>query len=156
MIELNIPGRGSILLDHLVCDVNSTLAVDGRLIDGVARSLTALRDRLEVHLLSADTHGCQAAIEERLGLRSARIPRGEEAKAKADYVRDLGGQHVVAMGNGANDADMLREAVVGICVLNAEGASVQALLAADVVMPDILSALGLLDNPMRLVATLRR
>jgi len=156
MIELNIPGRGLISLDHLVCDVNGTLAVDGRLIEGVARSLTALRDRLEVHLLSADTHGRQAAIDERLGLRSTRIPPGEEAQAKADFVRRLGGQRVVALGNGANDAEMLREAAVGICVLNAEGVSIQALMAADLVAPDILSALGLLDNPMRLVATLRR
>ncbi len=27
MIELNIPGRGLMQLQHLVCDVNSTLAV---------------------------------------------------------------------------------------------------------------------------------
>ncbi len=156
MIELNIPGRGSVLLDHLVCDVNGTLAVDGRLIEGVARSLTALRDRLEVHLVSADTHGQQAAIDERLGLRAARIPAGDEAQAKADYVRRLGGERVVALGNGTNDAEMLRQAAVGICVLTAEGASVEALMAADLVAPDILSALAMLDNPLRLVATLRR
>ncbi|MEW6569502.1 MAG: ATPase P [Chloroflexota bacterium] len=156
MIELNVPGRGSILLDHLVSDVNGTLAVDGRLMDGVARSLLALRDRLEVHLLTADTHGRQAAIDERLGLRAVRIPPGEEVEAKAAYVRRLGPEHVVALGNGANDARMLCEAAIGICVLSAEGASIQALTAADLVAPDILSALGLLDNPMRLVATLRR
>ncbi len=156
MIELNIPGRGSVLLDHLVCDVNGTLAVDGRLIEGVARSLTALRDRLQVHLVSADTHGRQAAIDERLGLKAARIPAGDEAQAKADYVRRLGGERVVALGNGTNDAEMLRQAAVGICVLTPEGASVEAMMAADVVAPDILSALALLDNPLRLVATLRR
>lgn len=156
MIELNIPGRGSVLLDHLVCDVNGTLAVDGRLIEGVARSLTALRDRLQVHLVSADTHGRQAAIDERLGLTAARIPAGDEARAKADYVRRLGAERVVAVGNGSNDTEMLRQAAVGICVLNPEGASVEAMMAADVVAPDILSALALLDNPLRLVATLRR
>lgn len=156
MIELNIPGRGLVLLDHLVCDVNGTLAVDGRLIEGVARSLTALRDRLQVHLVSADTHGRQAAIDERLGLKAARIPVGDEAEAKAEYVRSLGGARVVALGNGTNDAAMLREAVLGICVLTPEGASVEAIMAADVVAPDILSALALLDNPLRLVATLRR
>lgn len=156
MIELNIPGRGSVLLDHLVCDVNGTLAVDGRLIEGVARSLTALRDRLQVHLVSADTHGRQATIDERLGLTTTRIPAGDEAQAKADYVRRLGAERVVAVGNGSNDAEMLRQAAVGICVLNPEGASVEAMVAADVVAPDILSALALLDNPLRLVATLRR
>jgi len=34
MIELNIPGRGLIQLQHLVCDVNGTLAVDGLLAAG--------------------------------------------------------------------------------------------------------------------------
>jgi soluble P-type ATPase len=29
MIELNIPGRGIVKLDTLVCDVNGTLAMDG-------------------------------------------------------------------------------------------------------------------------------
>ncbi|MCJ7724477.1 MAG: hypothetical protein MUP03_10130, partial [Anaerolineales bacterium] len=32
MIELNIPGRGELRLQHLVSDVNGTLAVDGELI----------------------------------------------------------------------------------------------------------------------------
>jgi len=39
MIELTIPGRGTILLHHLVCDVNGTLALDGQLIDSVAGAL---------------------------------------------------------------------------------------------------------------------
>jgi len=36
-----------------------------------------------------------------------------------------------------------------------EGASSEALMAADVICPDIFSALELLNNPLRLVATLR-
>ncbi len=59
MIELNIPGRGNFSIEHLVMDVNGTLAVDGSLLDGVARRIAALRDRLEIHLLTADTHGAR-------------------------------------------------------------------------------------------------
>jgi soluble P-type ATPase len=62
----------------------------------------------------------------------------------------------VALGQGANDAGMLREAVIGICLLSAEGLAVEALMAADVLAVDILAALTLLENPMRLVASLRR
>ena len=54
MIELTIPGRGEIHLQHLVTDVNGTLALDGTLLEGVARRLSGLRDRLTLHLLTAD------------------------------------------------------------------------------------------------------
>ena len=84
MIELNIPGRGVIQIDHLVSDVNGTLAVDGQLMEGVASALLRLSDRLQIHLLTADTHGRQAAIDQQLGLQAVRIPAGGEAEANAD------------------------------------------------------------------------
>jgi len=156
VIELNIPGRDLIRLQYLVCDVNGTLAVDGRLIDGVPRALTTLRDRLELHLLTADTHGKQDRIDEQLGVAAVRIPAGGEADAKAEYISNLVGNRVVAIGQGANDEAMLRAAEIGICVLSLEGAFTETLQAADIVTADILSALGLLENPARMVATLRR
>lgn len=155
MIELNIPNRGTIQLNHLVCDVNGTLAIDGRLIDGVSRKLTMLSDRLQIHLLTADTHGKQNVIDAQLGLTAARIPAGHESGAKADYIRDLGPEQVVAVGQGANDAGMLKEAAIGIAVLSAEGLSADALRGADVFVNDIHAALELLEKPIRLVATLR-
>jgi P-type E1-E2 ATPase len=156
MIELNVPGRGVILLDHLVSDVNGTLALDGQLIDGVARELGVLRDRLTLHLLTADTSGRQAEIDRKLGIEAVRIPPGGEAEAKAAYVRKLDAERVVAIGQGANDAAMLHEAALGICVVSPEGLAVEAIDAADVVAPGILGALLLLEHPLRLVATLRR
>jgi soluble P-type ATPase len=156
VIELNIPGRDFIRLQHLVCDVNGTLAFDGRLIDGVVHALTSLRDRLELHLLTADTHGKQDRIDELLDVTAVRIPAGSEAEAKADYVSNLGCESVVAVGQGANDEAMLRTAEIGICVLSSEGAFSKTLQAADIVTTDVLTALALLENPTRIVATLRR
>ncbi len=156
MIELNIPGRDLIRLQYLVCDVNGTLAIDGRLIDGVPRALTTLCDRLELHLLTADTHGKQDRIDEQLGVAAVRIPAGGEADTKAEYISNLVGNRVVAIGQGANDEAMLRAAEIGICVLSLEGAFTETLQAADIVTADILSALGLLEYPARMVATLRR
>ena len=156
MIELNIPGRGTVRLLHLVTDVNGTLAVDGQLIEGVSRAVTGLQDRLEIHLLTADTHGRQAAIDRRLNLVATRIQPGEEATQKAAYVQALGSDNVVAVGQGANDAAMLQAAVIGICVMSPEGLAVETLQAADLLVPDILTAFALLENPLRLVASLRR
>jgi P-type E1-E2 ATPase len=156
MIELNVPGRGAIRLEHLVCDVNGTLAVDGRLVDGVSRLIGKLRDRLEIHLVTADTFGRQSLIDQQLGLAAVRLQPGDEAGQKADFVRQLGADRVVAIGQGANDALMLEAAAIGICVLSPEGTAVATLLKADIVANTILSALELIEKPLRMVATLRK
>jgi P-type E1-E2 ATPase len=156
MIELSIPGRGLIELEHLVCDVNGTLALDGQLLEGIARALTDLRDRLQLHLLTADTHGQQALIDRQLNVKATRVQTGEESRQKAEYVRNLGAERVVAIGQGANDAAMLECACLGICVLSNEGTAIETLLAADLVVPNIYTALEIIENPLRLVATLRK
>lgn len=156
MIEINIPGRGTLQLEHLVCDVNGTLTLDGQLLEGLVRTITHLRTCLEVHLLTADTHGRQHIIDHQLNLQAKRIQPGDEAQQKAAYVRALGAEHVVAIGQGANDAAMLKEAALGICVLSREGAALETLLAADLVVPDIYIALELLERPLRIVTSLRK
>jgi soluble P-type ATPase len=50
---------------------------------------------------------------------------------------------------------MVKEAALGIAVIEKEGAAVETLLAADIVCGNILDALELLLNPKRLIATLR-
>jgi len=156
MIELNIPGRGLIQLQHLVCDVNGTLAVDGQLLDGVKQRLSTLRDRLNLHLLTADTHGKQDIIDQQLGFKAIHIQPGNEAEQKENYVQKLGAGTIVAIGQGANDAGMLRTAALGICVLSLEGTAVESLMGADVVVANIYDALDILEKPLRIVATLRK
>jgi len=156
MIELDIPGRGPLRIHHLVSDVNGTLAVDGQLIDGLAKRIAEIRDRVTVHLLTADTHGRQALIDEQLGLVAVRVQAGGEAAQKEAYVRNLGAENVVALGQGANDAKMLKAAGLGICVLSREGTAVETLQSADLLMPDIFAALDLFNKPLRMIASLRK
>ncbi|HBY08543.1 MAG TPA: ATPase P [Chloroflexi bacterium] len=156
MIELNVPGRGTLRLEHLVCDVNGTLAVDGILHEGLPRVINNLQDRLKVHLLTANTHGRQAIIDQQLGLQAQKVQPGREAEQKAEFVQQLGAAQVVAIGQGANDAAMLEAAALGIGILSSEGLARQALLAADIIVPDIFAALQLLEKPLRIVATLRK
>jgi P-type E1-E2 ATPase len=156
MIEINIPGRGTLRLEHLVTDVNGTLAVDGQLIAGIAKQISALSDRLTIHMLTADTHGRQALIDQQLNLTAVRIQPGNEAEQKAEYVRRLGAESVVALGQGANDANMLKEAALGICVMSQEALAIETLLSADLVMPSISAALELFDRPLRISASLRK
>ncbi len=156
MIKIDIPGLGAYHLQHLVMDVNGTLAVDGQLIEGVAAKIASLREHLTIHLLTADTHGRQAVIDQQLGLTAVRIMPGGESLQKADYVRRLGTESVVAIGQGANDSEMLAAARLGICVLSVEGVAKETLLACDLLAPTILAALELLVKPKRIIASLRR
>ncbi|MGE5251353.1 MAG: HAD family hydrolase [Bacteroidota bacterium] len=156
MIELTIPGRGTLRIEHVVTDVSGTLTVDGQLIDGLVKRIGSLRDRVSLHMITADASGRGAAFEQQLALPSILIQPGDEAAQKADYVRSLGADRVVTIGQGANDRAMLKEAALGICVISREGAAVETMLAADIVVPDIFAALDLLDKPLRIIATLRK
>jgi P-type E1-E2 ATPase len=156
MIEVNIPGRGVVFLEHLVCDVNGTIAIDGELIEGIPRIISELKDRLEIHLLTADTHGRQEFIDQKLNLKAVRVHPGDEKIQKANYINRLGSDRVVAIGQGANDASMLKKSAIGICVFSPEGTALETLNSADLIVPDIFSAFGLLQNPLRLVASLRK
>jgi P-type E1-E2 ATPase len=156
MIEIEIPGWTTCRFQHLVLDVNGTIAKDGKLIQGVQELLGELRTHLDIHLITADTHGRQEAIDRLLGLTAVRIPIQNQAKTKRDYIERLDADTVVAAGNGANDASMLERAALGIAIIGPEGCSVESLLKAKIAAPDIQTALELLLYPKRLIATLRR
>jgi P-type E1-E2 ATPase len=155
MVELDIPGYGPLSLKHLVTDVNGTLAIDGKLIDGLVKRITSLSDRLEIHLLTADTHGKQSTIDQQLNLTAVRVRSGNEAHQKAEYVRSLGAEAVIAFGQGANDAQMLKASALGFCIQSQEGVAVNTLMSADIIVPDIFAAFDLLDKPLRIIASLR-
>jgi soluble P-type ATPase len=153
MIQIDIPHRGTIELEHAVFDINGTLAVDGVPIPEVVGRLKELATHLSLHALTAGTHGNTTELQQTLGLPLHIIDSGEE---KTHYIEQLGPAHVIAFGNGANDVGMLRLATIGVAVLAAEGIAVEALQAADVVAVGPVDAIDLLLKPKRLVATLRR
>jgi P-type E1-E2 ATPase len=154
VIRLDIPGRGILELEHLVLDLNGTIALDGAVLAGVPQRLAALSEKLSIHLVTADTRGQATAIAEQLGVELTLVAPGNEAEQKRALVERLGAERVVAVGNGANDVGMLQEATLGIAVLGSEGLAGEALRAADVVA-GIHEALDLLLHPRRLMATLR-
>ena len=155
MIEISIPGRGKLRCSYLVLDYNGTLAVDGRLIDGVGEALRHLSSTLEIHVLTADTFGKARSGLAGISCKLSILPTDHQDIGKREYVKNLGAESSVCIGNGRNDRLMLKEAALGIAVIQGEGAAAETLLDADVVCSGIVSALELLSNPLRLVATLR-
>jgi len=106
-------------------------------------------------VLTADTHGTVrdkvASIECLVHI----IGEGAQDTLKAEYLNSLGEEHTMAIGNGRNDTLMLRKAVLGVSVCQAEGMSPMAMNSSDICCTNINDALELLLNPSRLQATLR-
>ncbi|MFW6122832.1 MAG: HAD family hydrolase [Thermodesulfobacteriota bacterium] len=155
MLELHIPGFKDLRLAHLVLDYNGTLACDGRPLEGVQERVAALAADLTIHILTADTFGTVQAQVTQWPCKVEIIPRDREAEAKVTYIQSLGAEGTAAVGNGRNDRLMLKDAALGIAVIQTEGTAREALGAADLVVPGILEGLDLLLNPQRLKATLR-
>lgn len=155
MIKIDIPGFGGLQLAHLVLDYNGTIAVDGILIPGVAERLGALAEQLTVHVVTADTFGTATEQLAKLPVTIHLLQPGSQDLAKLEYIENLGTAHTVCIGNGRNDVQMLDSAALGIAVVQQEGAATAALLVADVVAADIVDALNILTNPLRLTATMR-
>jgi len=151
-IRVNIPQRAPLELSYALLDVNGTLANRGQLIDGVAGLVAELRDQIEIRLLSADTFGQLDAVAAALGVERTLVADGDD---KVRVLEELGPERCVAIGNGANDAEMLRRAALSIVVVGPEGAAGAALAVCDIVCSSILDALSLLRDERALAATLR-
>lgn len=155
MLSISIPGFSELRLVDLVSDFNGTLAQDGRLLPGIRELLVDLAGDLRIHVVTADTHGSAAQELQGLPVSVQVIPPANQAAAKRAFVERLGGNGVVALGNGRNDREMLSAAALGIVVVQVEGAAPETLASADVVVSTAIDALELLRHPQRLVATLR-
>ncbi|NOX90186.1 MAG: HAD hydrolase family protein [Calditrichaeota bacterium] len=155
MVQIEIPGYKELQLKYLVMDYNGTLAIDGRLIDGVEQRLFELSQLLEIHVITADTFGLVQSYLQDFPLTIKIITSSGQARQKWEYIRNLGAAQTVAIGNGRNDRLMLKEAKLGIAAIQNEGAAPETILSADIVVNHINDALDLLKNTLRLKATLR-
>lgn len=155
MIKMEIPGRPALEITHLVLDFNGTIAKDGRIHNKVKDAISLLGKKVSVHILTADTRGNVLEATKRLPVQIETLQEVDTALEKAAFVRSLGKEHVIAIGNGTNDQQMLREAALGLCVIEQEGTATPALLASDVVFNSILDALRFILKPLRHQATLR-
>jgi P-type E1-E2 ATPase len=154
MITIDAPGWGSYPIRHLLLDLNGTLTLDGVLIQGVRERINELSQKLDIHILTADTFGNAAKVCHDLPVTLHIIPESDQVISKQKYLRGLP-LKVAAIGNGRNDMGMLADAALGVAVLGPEGAGTEVIRAADVVVTDVNDALDLLINPERLKATLR-
>jgi len=156
MITFDIPGFKKVEAEHLVLDFNGTMAIDGKLIDGVTELLEELSGKLLIHVLTADTFGTSKHELASIGCTLNILDTGDQEMQKEHFVTNLGKDSVIAIGNGANDSFMMFQAALSILTLQQEGACGSLFSIADIVCTSITDALKLLLNPLRVIATLRK
>ena len=154
MITIDIPGRDMITIEHLVLDYNGTVAEDGQLIDGVEERMRALKELVDIHVLTADTYGTVRAQCDPIGVHVETFPRAGAAECKLEIVQRLG-SHVMCVGNGFNDVLMFDAADLSVAVLEKEGTYAGLIAHADIVTRSIADAFDLLIRTDRMRATLR-
>ncbi|NPV90923.1 MAG: hypothetical protein HPY50_09135 [Firmicutes bacterium] len=155
MLKVDIPGSDTLELHYLVLDYNGTLAEDGEILEGVEERIRFLADYLKIYIITADTFGLVKEYCSRLPVEIVKISGTGGYSQKEKFVKKLGPDRVVAIGNGFNDHLMLEASWLGILVIGSEGAAARSILNSDVVCRSIEEALDLLIHPQRLVATLR-
>ncbi len=155
MIKVNIPGFKEIEIKNLVLDFNGTLAIDGILISGVNKILKQLASKINIYIITADTFGTVKYQISDINCKLHIFSEENQAEEKLDFIKNLGEKNVAAIGNGRNDSLMLKNAAIGIAVIQKEGCALESLMSADIIVNDIFEAFNLLLNTKRLVATLR-
>ncbi len=159
-IEIDLPCGVFYDLSNLVLDLNGTLTVDGRFIEGVEERLRELSEILNIYLLTADTHQTAdqiiKSLQEETNIEIHKLESGRGDIQKLNFLEKLGREKTAAIGNGCNDAILLKEAALGICVIGPEGASVEAMLASKAVFLNICDALDIFLKKNRMIATLRK
>lgn len=155
MLQINIPGFSALKLNYALIDYNGTLAIDGKLLEDITPTLNALSKHLEVHIITGDSFG--TAKTELAGIKCTLtiLPSENQAIAKQKYLQQLNPNETVAIGNGRNDSYILKESALGIVILSHEGAAIDSIMSANLMVPSIFQALDLLHHPRRLIATLR-
>jgi P-type E1-E2 ATPase len=156
VIEIAIPGRTTFRITYLILDLNGTIAVDGTLMPGVQERLIELSKSVEIIVVTADTNRNAERLLMNLPVAVHTIGETDEGVQKERLVSQKGKERTVCVGNGSNDVLMIKESAIGICIVGREGASAQAVMAADLVVSSITDALELLLKPHRMKASLRR
>ncbi|MHA1725684.1 MAG: HAD family hydrolase [Promethearchaeota archaeon] len=158
MKVFSIPNFRTLTIENILFDLNGTIQFSGEISLELIEKFQDLNKFYNVFIISADTRGNLKDLAEKLNVNYIKIMISNdlnEAEAKNRELEKLGKNKTAAIGNGNNDALMLKSAALGIAILGKEGLSVQSLLNCDVVMPDPISAINFLLDEKTLIATLR-
>ncbi len=155
-MNFKIPNFKDLEIENIVFDYNGTLAKDGLITQKTAKLLFEICEKYKVFVITADTFGNAKEELKDFGLELVVLKSKNHTNEKALFVEKLNKNKTISVGNGNNDAKMLKTAIISIAIIGEEGCSKEALISSDIICKDINDAMGMFLNPKRLIATLRK
>lgn len=153
---IDIPNLEEIEIKNLVFDYNGTLASNGAVSNSVKKALLNLVSNFNIYVITADTFGTVKEELKDTGIEVAILSTKNHTKEKADFIKKIGESHTLSFGNGNNDELMLKCSKISIAIIGDEGCSTKTMLSSDIVCKSILDAMGIIEEPKKLIATLRK
>ncbi|PHS39894.1 MAG: haloacid dehalogenase [Sulfurovum sp.] len=151
-----IPNYKKLEIKNILFDYNGTLAKNGKVGKKRKRLLQKICEQYQVYVITADTFGSVEKELNGLDLEVIVLSSNNHTKEKKDFLKTIGKKNTIALGNGNNDAKMLKSAVVSMSIIGDEGCAKKTLLSSDIICKSIIDAMELILYPKRLIATLRR
>ena len=155
MIFVEIPGRDNLNIKNIVFDYNGTVAEDGIMASQTKENLKKISGKLKVYIITADTYGNVKKQCEGLPVSVETFPKGNATFHKKSFVEKLGSEETMVIGNGMNDIEMFKAAILSIAVIGEEGCAGKLIAQSDIVVRSIEKVLSMIENTNRIVATLR-
>lgn len=150
----NPVGVGEIELNTIILDLNGTLAVHGKIVDGAKERLLKLRELgYAIYLFTGDQRGNAASPAAELGIEVQKATTTEEKKA---LTLKLDTSKTVSIGNARIDIGTFEPVKLRIGTLQAEGIHTGILQHVEVLVPSINDALDFLIHPDIFNATMRK
>nr|WP_317449440.1 HAD hydrolase family protein [uncultured Sellimonas sp.] len=154
-MKIEIPGYHTLEIEHLLLDYNGTIAEDGVIRRSVRDLLLLLSTKLDLHVLTADTHGTAKAECEGISLHLDTFPSSDASAQKLAKLQELGPDRCACIGNGRNDLPMLTHAAFAVAVMDREGLYSPLLTQSDLCVRSSEEALEMFLYPKRIIAGLR-
>ena len=152
-MKYNPVGVGEINLDTVILDLNGTLAVDGKLVEGVIPRINKLKELgFKLYLFTGDQRGTASTQAKELGIE---LMYATNTAEKAECAKKCNFETTVAIGNARIDIGTFENAKIKIATLQKEGIHAGILNHVDIIIPTINDALDMLIDPNTFNATMR-
>jgi len=152
-MKYQIPGQGELEIKTIILDLNGTLSVGGKIVDGTQERTKKLKELgFKLVLFTGNTRGDADEIAKELDIEWMQASGAEQKK---ELAQNLDPETCASIGNGLIDLQLMQTVKLGIVTLQAEGVHTKTLLACDLMVPTINDALDLFIDQDRLIASLR-
>jgi len=153
---INVPETGKYEIENIVFDYNGTIAINGEIISGILEKIVKLTEVFNVAIITADTFNTVRKAFKNTNVNIHIIDNENGMIQKKEFIKNIGSNKTIALGNGRNDELMLKEAIISVAILNNEGVSLKALNSADFLLKDINHFFEMIEEPKKLIAILRK